>query len=572
MATIERTRKDSFDFATMAPHLVWWGTIFLLCVTVFYPSVVLVANSFRTGDHFSLANFVQLFQTPRIYTSMINSFKVVIPATLLGTALGVVLAWIVARTNLPGKRIWQMFLATPYLIPPFVGAISWTYLLGPIGLVNKWYMELFNRPDPLIDIYTIGGMIFVMAIYGYTIPYIVVLPAIQKIDAAVEEAGTISGASKLRIMKDITLPLIAPAILGGMLLLFMNLLADFGIPAVLGAPKRITLMTTQIYQLIVNFDMPNHLQIAAANSMLLAVFGLIGLQIYQKIIKSGKYAVVSGKGPSVEPIKLGKWSVPVYLFLMVVVLVTTVAPIAAAIFTSLIKAVGVPATLENLTLRNYRIVFDIDSIKRAMINSVSLSAAAGLLITFLGLILAYMIVRVRTGTVGSRIVESLIAIPYAVPGTIVGLAMILAFASPLPVIGINLYGTYWILLIAYLSRFMNIGLQTITGAMTQIHPSLEEACRISGATQMQAFKHVVFPLLRPSIYAAFFLVIMPALGEITLSSLLWSVNHETIGVVVLSLQEEGKVTLTASLAVVLMLSVFTINLVLRTITKGKLGL
>ncbi|WP_372813589.1 ABC transporter permease [Paenibacillus sp.] len=562
--------KSSFDLASMGPRLIWWGTFALLGFTVFYPCLVLVINSFKADGNITFANYVTLFRDPAILTSMTNSLKVVVPSTIIATILGVLLAWIVARTNIRGKKIWQTLLATPYLIPPFVGAISWTYLLGPVGLINGWYMDIFQQTEPLVDIYSMSGMVFVMSIYGYTIPYIVVLPAIQKIDASVEEASRISGASVLRTMKDITLPLISPAILGGMLLLFMNLLADFGIPAVLGSPNDINLMTTQIYQTIINVDKPNSLQIAAANSMLLALFGIIGLQLYQKIIKSSKYVVVSGKHPSGEKTSLGSWKTPVYVFLIIIIFVTTVAPICAAIFTSLLKAFGAPNSWSNLTFRNYEMIFEIESVRRAVMNSFSLAAIAGFVIAVLGLLLSYMIIRGKM--FGSQLVESLVAIPYAVPGTIVGLAMILAFVNPVPIVGWNLYSTYMILLVAYLARFMNLGLQTISGAMAQIHPSLEEASRISGASQMRAFWDIMIPLLRPSFYASFFLVLMPALGEITLSSLLWSVNNETIGVVVFSAQEEGKVALTAALAVLLILFVTVTNIILKIVSKGRIGL
>lgn len=567
---VHSANQSKFDLSTAAPHFVWWGTIALLGFTVFYPSIVLVLNSFKADGGFTVSNYIKLFQDPMIYTSMINSLKVVVPSTIIATTIGVLLAWIVARTDIPGKKIWQTLIAVPYLIPPFIGAISWTYLLGPVGWINHWYMEIFNMTEPLIDIYTQGGMIFVMSIYGYAIPYIVVLPAIKMIDASVEEAGRIAGASTLRTMKDITLPLIMPAMMGGMLLLFMNLLADFGIPAVLGAPKQIHLMTTQIYATIMNTDMSNNLQIAAANSMLLAVFGIIGLQLYQRLVKSSKYMVVSGKSPSAELTKLGKWKLPLSIVLGVVVFLTAIAPLAAAFFTSLIKAYGAPTTWSNLTFKNYATIFNIESIRRALLNSFTLSAIAGIVIAFLGLILAYMIVRGKRR--GSRLVEALIAIPYAVPGTIVALSMILAFVNPIPVINLALYNTYWILLIAYLARFMNLGLQTLSGAVSQIHPSLEEASRISGASPMRAFLDIMLPLLRPSFYAAFFLVMIPALGEITLSALLWSVKNETIGVIVFAMQEEGKVAMTAAMATILIGAVFLLNTIVRIVTKGRMGI
>ena len=235
---------------SVLPRLVWWGIILLLSFIIIYPSVVLLVSSFKSDGSLSLNNYAVVFRDPSVAKSVKNSLKVVLPSTIIATVMGVVLAWIVVRTDVPGKRLWQTLLVTPYLIPPFIGAISWTFLLGPVGYFNKYYMQIFNKTEPLVNIYSIGGMIFVMSIYKYAVPYIVVLPTIKKIDASVEEAAKISGASTLRTIRDITLPLITPSILGGALLLFMFTLADFGVAAVLGAPNQITLMTTQIFKII----------------------------------------------------------------------------------------------------------------------------------------------------------------------------------------------------------------------------------------------------------------------------------------------------------------------------------
>lgn len=564
--TILKSMSSFFNI----PKLIWWSIIALLGFTVFYPSLVLVFQSFFANDEFSLANYLTIFTDPGIVSSMINSLVVVIPATLISTILAVILAWIVARTNLPGKGIWQTLLVIPYLIPPFIGAISWTYLLGPVGFFNKWYMALFNATDPLVDIYSLGGMIFVMSIYGFAIPYIIILPTMKKINASVEESARISGASTLQTLKDITIPIITPAILGGMLLLFMYQMADFGIPAVLGAPDQINLMTTQIYYTILASDLPNHLQIAAAQSMLLVILGIAGLSIYSKYTKSNKYVVVSGKSGSAENTKLGVWKWPAQLFLGLVVTITFIAPITAILVTSLTKVYGLPANFSNMTLNNFKKMFELDYIQRALLNSFTLSVIAGILVAFIGLIIAYMTIRDKAR--GTSIMNALVAIPYAVPGTIVALAMIMAFLQPIPVVGWELYGTYAILLIAYLARFMNLGVQTLSGAIGQIDPSLEEASRISGASRVRTFRDVMFPLLRPSLYSAFFLVLIPALGEISLSALLWSVGNETIGVSVFSAQMEGKVALTAALAILLLTFTIILNLIVRIVSKGKVGI
>lgn len=552
------------------PNFVWWLIILLLTFTVFYPSIVLIIESFMTDGKLSLQNYQTIFTQSGIVRSIVNSFIVVIPATIISTFIALILAWIVSRTDLPGRKIWQTLLVIPYLIPPFIGAISWTYLLGPVGFVTNWYMDFLNLTEPLFDIYSLGGMIFVMSVYGYAIPYIIILPTMKKINASVEESARISGASTFRTLKDITIPALTPAIMGGMLLLFMYEMADFGLPAVLGAPDQINLMTTQIYYTILGSDIPNHLQIAAAQSMILVVVGVLGLYFYSKFSKSKKYVVVTGKSGSAEKTKLGKWKWFVQLFLAVVVIISFIAPMLSILATSISKVYGLPVSLSNLTLDNFLLLFELDYIQRSLFNSFTLSVIAGVVVALSGLVIAYM--TIRGNAKGSGIMNTLVAIPYAVPGTIVALAMIMAFSQPLPIVGWQLYGTYTILLVAYIARFMNLGVTTLSSAIGQIDSSLEEASRISGATKSLAFRDVMFPLLRPSIYSAFFLVMIPALGEISLSALLWSVGNETIGVSVFSTQMEGKVTLTASLAILLLTFTILLNLIVKIVSKGKMGI
>lgn len=569
---IDSTKTTNLSLKSLfsLPNIVWWIIIIMLTFTVFYPSLVLVYESFMVDKSFSLANYMEIFTRSGIIRSIFNSLIVVIPATLISTLLAVVLAWMVSRTNLYGKVIWQTLLVIPYLVPPFIGAISWTYLLGPVGFVNKWYMNVFGATDPLINIYSLGGMIFVMSIYGFAIPYIIILPTMKKINASVEESARISGAGTWRTLKDVTIPILAPSIFGGMLLLFMYQMADFGIPAVLGAPNQINLMTTQIYYTILSTDTPNHLQIAAAQSMILVVISVLGLYFYAKYTNSSKYIVVSGKSGSAENTKLGKWQWLVQLFLLIVLIVTFIAPMFAVLVTAMSKVYGLPISISNLTFSNFARLFELDYIMRSLLNSFVLSFIAGIIVAFSGLIIAYMTIRGKAK--GTRIMTTLVAIPYAVPGTIVALAMIMAFSQPLPIVGWKLYGTFAILIVAYIARFMNLGVTTMSGAIGQIDPSLEEASRISGATKAVSFKDVMFPLLRPSLYSAFFLVLIPALGEISLSALLWSVGNETIGVSVFSTQMEGKVTLTASLAILLLTFTILLNLSVRIISRGRIGI
>lgn len=551
---------------SIAPAFIWWAATAFLALTVIYPSIRLIINSFRVDDGYGIGNYIAVFTDPGILASIKNTFIVVIPASILSTAIGVFLSWVVVRTNVPGAKYWKRLLSIPYFIPPFIGAIAWTFLLGPVGYFNKFLMSLFGLEQAPLNIYSLGGMIFIMSVYRYAVSFIVVLPAMKRISASVEEAARISGASPWRTLRDITLPLITPSILGAMLLTFMFILADFGVSSVLGAPNQIHLMTTQIYYMICNSSIANNLQIASAYSLLLSLFGLAGLWVYNKVLATNKYVVVSGKSAAVEPTRLGRparWIL--FGILAVFFLFTTCAPIIATLITSVTKVYGLPFGSDNITFQNFAQIFQIQNVARAFKNSVFLSVTASIVITLVTLIIAYIAIRKNVrGIKGVRFLQMVVVLPYAVPGVIIALAMILAFSQP--VLGIRLYNTIWILLIAYIARFMNLGYNNISGAISQIDVSLEEAARISGASQLRAFGDVMLPLLKNSLISSFFLVMAPTISELSLSGLLWSVGNETIGTIVFSAKEEGRILLTAAIAIILIILVVVINLFVSSLT------
>lgn len=553
----------------IGPSIIWWLIVLFLGLVVVYPLITLIINSFKVDGVYSLDNYRRLFEDESIRNSMKNSVKVVLPSTIFATILGVFLAWAVVRTNLPLKRLWKTLLSIPYFIPPFIGAITWVFLLGPTGYFNSAIMKLFNLSEPVFNIYSIGGMIFVMTLYRFAVPFIVVMPTMEKISASVEEAARISGASPWRTMRDITLPLLGPSILGSTLLVFMFLLADFGVSSVLGAPNRIRVMTTEIYTIINRPDMANHLQIAAAYSMLLSVFAIIGLIIYNRILGNNKYAVISGKSAAVEPTRLSnpaKWGL--FTVVMIIFLITTASPVVATIITSTTKVWGLPYGPDNFTLTNFNKLTLVKNIARAFKNSFVLAIVAAVIIAIITLIIAYIVIRKNVkGIIGIRFMQIMVILPYALPGTIIALGMILTFAKPIPFTSIVLYKTFWILVVAYVARFLNLGYNNIAGAISQIDPSLEEAARISGSSQIRTFKDVVLPLLKDSLIGSLFLVIAPTLAEISLSSLLYSTGNETIGTVVYASQEEGKILRTASLAIVLIVVVVVINFISRYVSE-----
>jgi iron(III) transport system permease protein len=544
------------------------GALILLFVlgVVLYPSLVLVYNSFLADGRLSISNYALLLTSAGTYRVLQNSLVVSLAGTLGATSLGVLLAWLVARTDVPYRAFWRTILVIPYLIPPFIGAIAWVYLLGPVGFINRFWIALTG--SPLAIVYGPAGIVLVMILYSYPIAYLVTLGPFEKSNPALEEAARISGAGVFRTLRDVTLRLLSPNIWAAGLLIFMSLMANFGIPAVLGLPRRYFVLTTRIYTTILNFDQANNLQIAAALSMVLVVIAFVGLQIqYWVLSRGGRFTVVTGQASQPQRVELGKWRPLATGFLVTVALVTIVAPLVAILITSLMRAVGLPLALSSMSLDHYQqLLFGVPKVPRAFLNSLLLAAGSATLIAFLALAVGYLVARMRVA--GGRVLEGLLLIPYAVPGTVVALAMILAFLRPLPVLGFSLYNTIWILLIAYVIRFLTFGIRSTTAAFEQIHTSLEEAARISGAGLLAAIRDVTLPLIKSSVMAGWFLAFMPALTELTLSILLYSVNNETLGVVVFGLHQEGKTGLTAALALLVTLFVLALNW----LGRGRLGL
>ncbi len=537
----------------------------LLLLFVFYPSFVLIAQSLVVGGRFSVGHYLRIAQDAANYRALANSLVTSTWAAVGGTALGAVLAWLTSRTDLPGRRWWRTVLLLPYMIPPFVGAIAWVYLLSPVGFLNQVWKALSGSPDPLFVIYGQTGIIFVLILYGYPIVYLAALGVFERMDPALEDAARMAGGGPARVLREITLPLVLPGILAGALLLLLSSLANFGIPAVLGFPARYFVLTTRIYGTILNFDLKDNLRIAAALAMWLVAIAAVLLTVQRRILAGRRFTVVGGQAGQPSVVSLGRWRYPAAALLVVFAAISVVLPLAAVALTSLIRAYGMPPAAENLTLQHYAtVLFGLPKVHRALLNSLLLAGGAATVVIILGAGLGYLQARARVR--GAGVVDLLITIPYAIPGTVVALAMILAWSRP--VFGIQLYNTFWIILLAYVIRFLAFGVRTVAAGLAQVHESLEEAARISGAGSLTAFRHIVLPIIRPSLVAGWFLAFIPAVAELTLSILLFSVGHETIGVVIFGLHDEGKIALSAALAVLVTTVLVAINLAARRLLRA----
>ncbi len=493
---------------------------------------------------------------------LLNSVAVATAATAGGTVLGTALAWLVARTDVPGRAAWRTLLLVPYMIPPFIGALAWVYLLSPVGYLNQVWMALTGSQDPLLVVYGPAGIIGTMILYGYPIVYLAAVGVLERMDPVLEEAARISRAGPWRVFREIACPLMLPGVLAGALLLMMSCLGNFGIPAVLGYPARYFVLTTRIYATILNFDQPDNLQLASALSMWLVVIAGVLLAAQRRLQRADRFAVVGGQATAPSRVALGAWRYPVLAGLVLFVVVSVGLPLAAIVLTSLVRAYGLPPVPSNLTLAHYGTVLTgVPKVQRAFVNSLVLAAGSASLIVALALGLAYLGTRIRGR--GAWLLDLLVTIPYAVPGTVIALAMILAWLRPIPILGVRLYDTLWIILLAYVARFLVFGVRTVLAGLSQIQTSLEEAARIGGAGPVEVFWEILVPLIRPSLTAGWALAFIPAVAELTLSILLFSVGHETLGVVVFGLNDEGKATLAAAMAMLVTVLLLGLNLATR---------
>ncbi|MGI8913295.1 MAG: ABC transporter permease [Chloroflexota bacterium] len=533
-----------------------------LAALVLYPTGRLLSGTFtsRSGQ-VPLALYLEALQSEANRAAAVHSVTVAGAGTLIGTLLGVSLAWLVSRSDVQGRRWFRPALAIPYIIPPFIGAIAWVYLLGPVGYLTRLVFPAGGAPFRL---YGFGGVLLVMVLYGYPIPYVTALAGFESIDAEQEEAARTSGAGPWRAFRNVTLPALVPAIGAGAGLLFLSLLSNFGIAQVIGFPGRYFVMTTRIYALVLDSSRSDNLQAAAALSLLLAVGAAGGIALANGVWRvatrgRGAARLTTGRTASrgAEPVALGPWR-PVCAGLMLLFLLfSVVAPLTAIAITSLTPVYGLSISAAQLSLTNYHQLLALDAAKRALTDSLLLAAGAAALIVAVSSALGYLNERQRSPVL--RLLEWLLSIPYVVPGTVVGVAFILAFAPPLPLLHLRLYNTIWIIFLSYLARFALLGLRSARATVRGIDVALEEAGRVSGAGAGRVFRDVVFPLLRPASLATIFLVFAPAFSEATLSPLLISVGHETVGALALGLNDEGQVLLVAALSAIILVIVMLVQ-------------
>ena len=504
----------------------------------------------------TLANFTRLASDPTFVAPYLTAAEIAAAVALAACAASLPLAWLVARTDLPLRRTMRALVTASFVTPPFLGAIAWEILAAPnSGVLNQWARALFGLGDydHLFNIYSAGGVVFVMACYSFPYVFVLVANALDNIPAELEDASAILGANRARTLQRVTLPMVLPALLAGGLVAFVQTLTQFGTPAILALPAGFHVITTKIWSL---FQSPAEPHLAAAAAMPLLVLTILLLRGQQMLLGRRGYTVIGGKSGAPRPVRLGGWRWPALLFAFAVLALPVLLPYAALIKTALVRNPSDPLSLDTLTWHNLNFVFvEFSQTRDALWNTVLLGVASATGGTLLALVVGY--VTSRRLVTGYRVLGFLATAPVAIPGIVLGVGLFLSYTRP-PLV---LYGTLWILLLAFLTIELPAGYQQVQAAFRGLHPELEEASRIFGATRLKSLWQITAPLLRASVVATWCFVFIGVIRELSATIMLTTAKTKVVSVIIYDLNESGDLGAISVLGITLLLITFAVVLI-----------
>ena len=548
-ASSQRRRRSTAGWLWTA------GLLLILAFLVIYPICMLLIGALTGGDPVvdgyrlgsaSLDNFLSVVLNPNVHLALLNSMITCTGGTLVAVLIGLAFAWIVVRTDTPLKRLIAAAGMLPLFVPPLVGGVAWAILGSPkTGLLNTVLARM--GLDWRVNLYSTAGIIFVFGMYYAPYVFMFTSAALKNMDPSLEEAAEMSGASSVRTLMTVTFPLIAPAIVSGMLLSFVVMLGIYGIPAVLGAPANIPVLTTYIYTLT-NWSPPLYGNAASVAIILMAVTGLL-VFAQNKVLAGRSYTTVAGKAFRPRALRLGPWRfltlglAMIYLF--VVVILPAIALTIAA-FRKFLFIRDLPSLVDSKQYSwiHFDRLFANPQTLAALVNTLKV----GLITAFVGGALAFAIgyTVTRTRVPGRSIVDTIATIPVAIPGLVIGVAYLWAWIG-LPG---GLYGTIWILALAFVARFIPDTVKALSTSLMQIHRELEEAAWVCGRSMPGTIATIILPLARPGVTAAMTLLFILSTRELGSSLFLYSSGSMVMSVQLLGYYEGGNLSITAAYSLV----------------------
>jgi iron(III) transport system permease protein len=533
---------------------------FLLWQSFFTPHTAAKPAVFTLGNYaaaYSSLETAKLFVNSVVFASGTAAFSLIV-----GTAL----AWMNERTNTPFKRLFFSLALVPLIIPGILFTISWIMLASPkIGIFNLLLQSWFGTDYVFFNVYTLAGMIWVDGLHYSPMAFLLMTAAFRSMDPALEESAAMSGANLWQVVRRITLALSWPAIFATLLILFVRAIESFEVPALLGMPGGIFVFTSAIFEAIHRY--PSQVGLAAAYGVTLLAITSVGIYFQSRLSSSGhRYSTVTGKGFRPRRIDLGRWRYLTAAIFIVYFLLIVASPLLVLLWSSVQKYYSVPsvAALQNLTLDPYRFILNHPTFARAIWNSLLLCLGSATIIMLVTSVICWMVV--KTKIPGRWLLDNLASLPIVFPGLVLGLSIMVFYLN----FNIGIYGTVWILLLAYVTRFMPYGIRYNTASMIQIHKELEESAAMSGARWGSTFVRVVLPLLKPGLVAGWIYIAIVSLRELSSSILLYSPGTEVVSIMIWELWENGQYVELSALGVMLIVLLFILVQVAQ-FAGGKFG-
>jgi len=543
------------------------ATLFVLYLAG-VPLVMLLYGSIRSapigepGATYTIQNYVKAYFDKEFYLLLLNSIYYALGVCTLTFLIGTFLAWVSERTNTPLKKLFVVMSLIPFIIPGILSTISWILLLSPkIGLINLAVKEVLRLESAPFNIYSMWGMIWAESIHLYPLVFLLMSAAFRNMDTSLEEASLSAGSSTFTTFWRITLPLMRPAMFSVLLINFVRGIEAFEVPALIGVPAKISVFTTKIFLAIHQF--PSDFGLAGAYAVTLLAISTIGVLIYGKITrKEERFATVTGKGYRPRVIDLGAWKYLTLGISFLIFFLAVILPVFVLLWSSFIPYYGVPSRelMGKMTLANFQYILNYPLAMTAFKNSFYLSVGSATVVMLLTSLIAW--ITVKTKMPGRGLLDTMTFIPIAMPGIVLGVSLIWVYLTlPIPI-----YGTIWVLLLAYITKFMPYGIRAASASMIQINKELEEASLTAGGTWFQTFRKVLLPLLMPGFTAGWIYISIIALRELSTSILLYSYNSTVLSIMAFDLWEGGQYTYVCALGVLMVLL-----LLLMAFTARKLG-
>lgn len=532
------------------------------------PLVMLLYGSIRSapigepGGTYTIQNYVKAYFDKEFYLLLLNSVYYALGTCTLTFLIGTFLAWVSERTNTPLKKLFVVMSLIPFIIPGILSTISWILLLSPkIGLINIVVKDILRLESAPFNVYSMWGMIWAESIHLYPLVFLLMSAAFRNMDTSLEEAALASGSSTFQTFCHVTLPLMRPAMFSLLLINFVRGIEAFEVPALIGVPAKISVFTTKIFLAIHQF--PSDFGLAGAYAVTLLAISTVGVLLYGKLTrKEERYATVTGKGYRPRVIDLGSWKYLTLGISFLIFFLAVILPVFVLLWSSFIPYYGVPSRelMSKMTWANYQYIISYPLALTAFKNSFYLSVGSATLVMLLTSVIAWITVKTRLP--GRAFLDNMTFIPIAMPGIVLGVSLIWVYLTlPIPI-----YGTIWVLLLAYLTKFMPYGIRAASASMIQINKELEEASLTAGGTWFQTFRKVVLPLLMPGFTAGWIYISIIALRELSTSILLYSYNSTVLSIMAFDLWEGGQYTYVCALGVLMVLL-----LIAMAFTARKLG-